>query len=41
MRMLSNAAVDAGATGVMVAPPPRLRTDEESISYYKGTSKVL
>ena len=41
MSMLSNAAMDAGAAGVMVAPPPRLRTDDQIIKYYQDTSEVL
>jgi 4-hydroxy-tetrahydrodipicolinate synthase len=41
MSTLSNAAMDAGAAGVMVAPPPRLRTDEQIIRYYQDTSEVL
>ena len=41
MSMLSNAAMDAGAAGVMVAPPPRLRTDDQIIRYYQDTSEVL
>ncbi|MDB5537001.1 MAG: Dihydrodipicolinate synthetase family [Devosia sp.] len=31
---LSNAAMDMGAAGVMVAPPPTLRTNEQIITYY-------
>ncbi|MDA7550798.1 dihydrodipicolinate synthase family protein [Rhodobacteraceae bacterium] len=41
MSTLSNAAMDAGTAGVMVAPPPRLRTDEQIIRYYQDTSEVL
>lgn len=41
MSTLSNAAMDAGAAGVMVAPPPRLRTDDQIIRYYQDTSEVL
>ena len=41
MSTLSNAAMDAGAAGVMVAPPQRLRTDEQIIRYYQDTSEVL
>ena len=41
MSTLSNAAMDAGAAGVMVAPPARLRTDDQIIRYYQDTSELL
>ena len=41
MSALSNAAMDAGAAGVMVAPPARLRTDDQIIRYYQDTSELL
>ena len=41
MSALSNAAMDAGAAAVMVAPPARLRTDDQIIKYYRDTSEVL
>ena len=34
MRGLSRAVLDAGAAGVMVAPPSSLRTDEQILTYY-------
>ena len=41
MTMVSDAAMAAGATGVMVAPPSRLRTDAQITSYYRDTSEAL
>ena len=41
MSALNNAAMDAGAAAVMVAPPARLRTDDQIIKYYRDTSEVL
>src|ERR1700674_3965998 len=35
MRSLSNAVMDAGAAGVMIAPPVTLRTDEQIVTYYR------
>ena len=34
MRSLARGAMDLGAAGVMIAPPPALRTDDQIISYY-------
>ena len=34
MRALSHAVLDAGAAGVMVAPPQALRTDDQIVAYY-------
>ncbi len=34
MRTLARAAMDAGAGGVMIAPPPHLRTDDQITGYY-------
>ena len=34
MRALARGAMDLGAAGVMIAPPPSLRTDESIASYY-------
>ncbi len=36
MRSLSNAVMDAGAAGVMIAPPNNLRTDDQIVGYYAG-----
>ena len=41
MTMVSDAAMEAGAAGVMVAPPSRLRTDAKITRYYQDTSAVL
>ncbi len=34
MRSLARSVMDAGAAGVMIAPPPSLRTDDQIISYF-------
>ena len=34
MRSLARASMDAGAAGVMIAPPPNLRTDDQITSYF-------
>lgn len=34
MRSLTCAAMDAGAAGVMIAPPPSLRTDDQIVNYF-------
>jgi 4-hydroxy-tetrahydrodipicolinate synthase len=34
MRSLARGAMDAGAAGVMIAPPPALRTDDQIVNYY-------
>ena len=34
MRTLSRAVMDAGAAGVMIAPPNTLRTDDQIVGYY-------
>jgi 4-hydroxy-tetrahydrodipicolinate synthase len=35
MRSLARASMDAGAAGVMIAPPPTLRTDDQITGYFK------
>src|SRR3981189_203456 len=35
MQSLAKASMDAGAAGVMIAPPPHLRTDDQIIGYFK------
>jgi 4-hydroxy-tetrahydrodipicolinate synthase len=35
MRSLALASMDAGAAGVMIAPPPNLRTDDQITGYFK------
>jgi 4-hydroxy-tetrahydrodipicolinate synthase len=34
MRSLARGVMDGGAAGVMIAPPPALRTDDQIINYY-------
>ena len=41
MSALSQASMDAGAAGVMVAPPSSLRTDAQIIGYYHSTADAL
>src|ERR1700743_2932765 len=35
MRSLARASMDAGAAGVMIAPPPHLRTDDQITGYFQ------
>ena len=41
MPELSRATMEAGAAGVMVAPPMGLKTDAQIISYFQNTADVL
>jgi 4-hydroxy-tetrahydrodipicolinate synthase len=41
MTALSNAAMDAGAAGVMVAPPSALRSDAQIVTYFHNTAQAL
>jgi len=41
MRALANNAMDAGAVGVMVAPPWVLKTDAQIVSYYHDVAETL
>src|SRR5256885_5117943 len=41
MRSLAKASMDAGAAGVMVAPPPNLRTDDQIIGYFKQAQEAI
>lgn len=41
MKTLADASMDAGAAGVMVAPPNNLRTDDQIITYYRNVADVL
>ena len=41
MSALSQASMDAGAAGVMVAPPSSLRTDAQILGYYHNTADAL
>src|ERR1700733_9888423 len=41
MRSLARGAMDGGAAGVMIAPPPALRTDDQIIGYYKQAVEAI
>ncbi len=41
MRALSSAAMEAGAAGVMIAPPSALRTDDQIVTYYKQAAEAV
>ncbi|CAH1672645.1 dihydrodipicolinate synthase family protein [Chelatococcus asaccharovorans] len=41
MRRLSLAAMDAGAAGVMIAPPNTLRTDDQIVTYYRQAVEAI
>jgi 4-hydroxy-tetrahydrodipicolinate synthase len=41
MRALSHAAVAKGAAGVMIAPPPSLRTDDQIVTYYAQAVEAI
>ena len=41
MRSLAKASMDAGAAGVMIAPPPHLRTDDQIVSYFKQAQEAI
>jgi 4-hydroxy-tetrahydrodipicolinate synthase len=41
MRALSAAVMAAGAAGVMIAPPPSLRTDDAIVGYYAGAAEAV
>ena len=41
MRTLARAVMDAGAAGVMIAPPNTLRTDDQIASYYHQASQAI
>jgi len=41
MRSLARASMDAGAAGVMIAPPPNLRTDDQIIAYFKQAQEAI
>lgn len=41
MQALSAASMDAGAAGVMVAPPGSLKTDDQIVGYYRTTAEML
>src|SRR6186997_162519 len=41
MRSLAKASMDAGAAGVMIAPPPSLRTDDQITGYFKQAQEAI
>ena len=41
MRNLARAVMDAGAAGVMIAPPPSLRTDDQIVTYYHNAVEAI
>jgi 4-hydroxy-tetrahydrodipicolinate synthase len=41
MGSLTEKVMDKGAAGVMIAPPPSLRTDEQIAGYYKTAADVI
>jgi len=41
MRALAREAMDAGAAGVMIAPPNTLRTDEQIVGYYRQAVEAI
>ncbi|MEM9249732.1 MAG: dihydrodipicolinate synthase family protein [Pseudomonadota bacterium] len=41
MVALAGAAMEAGAAGVMVAPPGKLRTDDQIADYYRNVAQML
>jgi 4-hydroxy-tetrahydrodipicolinate synthase len=41
MRSLTRAVMDAGAAGVMIAPPPSLRTDDQIVTYFRQAAEAI
>jgi len=41
MSSLTAAVMDAGAAGVMIAPPPSLRTDDQIVTYYRQAVEAI
>lgn len=41
MRSLSRAVMDKGAAGVMIAPVPSLRTDDQIVAYYRQAIEAI
>lgn len=41
MRALSRSVMDAGAAGVMIAPPNTLRTDDQIVNYYRQAVEAI
>jgi 4-hydroxy-tetrahydrodipicolinate synthase len=41
MRSLARKVMDAGAAGVMIAPPVALRTDDQIVNYYRQAAEAI
>jgi len=41
MTSLTKAVLDAGAAGVMIAPPPSLRTDDQIVTYFRQAAEAI
>lgn len=41
LRTLALKSMDAGAAGVMIAPPPHLRTDDQILTYFKQAQEAI
>lgn len=41
MRSLARGVMELGAAGVMIAPPPHLRTDDQIITYYRQAVEAI
>ncbi|MEZ5765369.1 MAG: dihydrodipicolinate synthase family protein [Xanthobacteraceae bacterium] len=41
MRSLARSVMEAGAAGVMIAPPPHLRTDDQITTYFKQAVEAI
>ena len=41
MRSLARSSMDAGAAGVMIAPTPTLRTDEQIVTYFRQAAEAI
>ena len=41
MRSLARKSIDLGAAGVMIAPPPALRTDDQIVTYYAQAVEAI
>jgi len=41
MRSLTRAVMDSGAAGVMIAPPPTLRTDDQIVTYFRQAAETI
>src|SRR6476661_7219449 len=41
MAALTKAVMDAGAAGVMIAPPSSVRTDDQLVAYYANAAEAI